>query len=201
MSRLMLISWQSGSRLAPSLGLRYFNVQTMTSDALLSNEDREEALSRAYVSSVASFAGYTVSEENYDRDGIDMRIHAGGLMSPAIGLQLKATTRLGELGSDGSHRYDVPVDNYRRLIRPSQVPRYLVVLSLPASSDEWLTVSADELVIRRCAYWVSLLGRQESENRHTVRIRLPSVNRFDPDALRGLLEQSRRGEDGQPTNR
>ena len=68
----------------------------MTSDALLTDADREEALSRAYVRAVAGFAGYTVSEEDFDRDGIDLRIHAGGDRSPSIGLQLKATTGLGE---------------------------------------------------------------------------------------------------------
>ena len=171
----------------------------MTSDTLLYDMDREEALSRAYVRAVAAFAGYTISEEDFDRDGIDLRIHAGGWLSPSVGLQLKATMRLGEPRQDGSYRYDVPIKNYRRLIRPSQVPRYLVVLSLPASEDDWLTVSADELVIRRCAYYISLLGRPESINRYTERVRLPAENRFDPDALRVLLERSRRGDDGRPS--
>ena len=68
----------------------------MTSDALLFDMDREEALSRAYVRAVASYVGYTVSEEDFDRDGIDLRIHAGGWLSPTVGIQLKATRRLGE---------------------------------------------------------------------------------------------------------
>ena len=186
--------------LAFILTFRYFSDYIMISDTLLSDMDREEALSRAYVRAVASFAGYTVSEEDFDRDGIDLRIHAGGWLSPSVGLQLKATRRLGEPRQDGSYSYDVPVKNYRRLIRPSQVPRYLVVLNLPAREDDWLTVSADELVIRRCAYWISLLGRPESDNRCTVRIRLQAESRFDPEALRGILERSRRGDDGQPTS-
>ena len=67
----------------------------MAPDALLSGNDREEALSWAYVRAVAAFAGYTLSAPDYDRDGIDLRIHAGGELSPSVGLQLKATTRLG----------------------------------------------------------------------------------------------------------
>ena len=66
----------------------------MSPDALLSVRDREEALSRAYVRAVAGFAGYVVSEADFDRDGIDLRIHAGGDFNPAIGLQLKATIGL-----------------------------------------------------------------------------------------------------------
>ena len=124
----------------------------MATDALLTDNDREEALSRAYVHAIAGFVGYTVSEEDFDRDGIDLRIHAGGRLSPAIALQLKATVRLGAVRQDGSYRYEVPIRNYERLIRPSQVPRYLIVLSLPANQDDWLNVSTDSLVMRECAY-------------------------------------------------
>lgn len=167
----------------------------MVTDALLTDNDREEALSRAYVRAVAAFAGYTVSEEDFDRDGVDMRIHAGGELSPAIALQLKATTRLGALQPDNSYRYPTPIENYRELIRPSQVLRYLVVLALPADESDWLTISADELVMRRCAYWVSLFGEPESDNRASVTVRVPANNRLDHYALRELLARSRRGED------
>lgn len=163
----------------------------MATDALLTGTDREEALSRAYVKAVAGFAGYTISEEDFDRDGIDLRIHAGGVLSPSIGLQLKATVNLGSVHSDGCYRYDLPVRNYDRLIKPVQVPRYLVVLALPDDEVDWLTVSSDGLIMRRCAYWVSLSGKPESDNQASVRVGIPEANRFDPDILRQLLEQSR----------
>ena len=163
----------------------------MASDALLTDNDREEALSRAYVRAVAGFVGYTVSEEDFDRDGIDLRIHAGGRFNPAIALQLKATVRLGAVHQDGSYRYEVPIRNYDRLIMPSQVPRYLVVLSLPANLDDWLNVTTDSLVIHGCAYWVSLLGHRESSNQSGVTISIPTNNRFDPEALHRLIGRAR----------
>ncbi len=163
----------------------------MTDDTLLADTDREETLSWAYVRAIAGFAGYSISEENYDRDGIDLRIHAGGYMNPAIGIQLKATTRLGGVRPDGSYRYSLKIDNYRRLIRPSQVPRYLVVLALPEDTLEWLSVSDEELVMRRCGYWVSLLGKEPSANRSTVTVNIPAINRLDMDSLKKLLEDSR----------
>ena len=163
----------------------------MTADTLLTDADREEALSWAYVRAVAGFAGYTVSEEDFDRDGIDLRIHAGGNLSPSIGLQLKATVNLGNVHSDGSYRYDLPIKNYDRLIRPFQVPRYLVILALPTEEGDWLTVSAAELIMRRCAFWVSLSGMPQSNNQTSVRVSIPADNRLDPGALRRLLEESR----------
>ena len=165
----------------------------MTSDVLLSQADREEGLSTAYVYAVASFAGYTVSEENLDRSGIDLRIHAGGYGSPAIALQLKATVNFRGPSADGNYRYDVPITNYRRLIGRHQTPTYLLVLALPRNEDEWLYSTDDELVLRRCAYWLSLEGMEESDNSSTVTVRIPPANRFDADALRNLIDQSRQG--------
>lgn len=165
-------------------------------DALLTDNYRKEALSWAYVRAVAGFAGYTVSVENFDLDGIDLRIHAGGRLSPSIGLQLKATDHLGDAHRDGNYRYnDLPVGNYERLIRPSQVPRYLVLLALPSDEPDWLTVSVDHLMMRRCAYWVSLAGAAETDNRGTVTVSIPPGNLFDPVALQQLLEWSRGGYD------
>ncbi len=50
---------------------------------LMSVTDREEALSRAYVAAVAAGAGYLTASMDFDRDGVDVQIRAGGAM-PAI---------------------------------------------------------------------------------------------------------------------
>ena len=60
-------------------------------DTLLSKADKEEELSRIYARAVAAGAGYVTSVPEYDRDGVDLQIRAGGHMRPAIDLQLKAT--------------------------------------------------------------------------------------------------------------
>jgi hypothetical protein len=66
----------------------------MTQDRLLETTDREEALSRAYLHAVAAGAGYAVATSDFDRDGIDCEIKAGGRMRPSLGVQLKATINL-----------------------------------------------------------------------------------------------------------
>lgn len=55
----------------------------------MTGPDQQEALSRAYTKTVASYAGYTTASYDLDRDGIDLRIQAGGDMRPSIELQLK----------------------------------------------------------------------------------------------------------------
>ena len=75
-------------------------------DALLTSQDREEALSRVYARAVAG-AGYVTSDCEFDRDGVDLSIHAGGAMRPALDLQLKATTG-PDLG--GGRALPVPIE-------------------------------------------------------------------------------------------
>ena len=161
-------------------------------DSLLSTQDQEEALSRVYVRAVAARAGYATSMDDYDRDGVDIEIRAGGSMSPALDLQLKATVNLRN-AADGSFRYDLDVTNYEKLRVPTQTPRLLVVLALPRNEEQWLSISEDELVLRRCAYWLNLKDEPETNNNASITVSIPERNIFDVDALHMLMDQSRRG--------
>ncbi|KYO53443.1 DUF4365 domain-containing protein [Tistrella mobilis] len=161
-------------------------------DALLSSPDREEALSRAYVSAIAARAGYTIAVQDFDRDGIDLQIKAGGAMLPSLDLQLKATTHLRE-GADGDFRYALRKRNYDLLRCPTLVPRILLVLALPEDEGDWLSVSEEQLILRRCAYWVSLKNATAVENTTAVTITIPRTNRLDVGELKRLMEMARTG--------
>ena len=160
--------------------------------ALLTVPDQEEALSRAYAHAVAARAGYVTAVYDMDRDGVDLRIQAGGEMRPALELQLKATINLGE-SSERYFRFPLKHRNYEFLRIETQTPRLLVVLDLPRDKHEWMTITENDLVLRRRAYWLSLKGYEETGNRSSVTVRIPSDNLFDVDGLRGLMEQSRKG--------
>lgn len=161
-------------------------------DALLAQTDREEALSRVYARAVAAGAGYAVAECDFDRDGIDLSIHAGGQMRPAIDLQLKATVNLNQ-PTGGYYRFPLSLRNYDLLREPTQTPRLLMVLDLPGSEDRWITITDDELILRRRAYWLNLKGADETDNRSSVTVRIPVQNVFDVDNLRQIMAQSREG--------
>ena len=162
------------------------------SSALLEVADQEEALSRAYAHAVAARAGYLTAVYDFDRDGVDLRIQAGGAMRPALDLQLKATINLGQ-PRDGHFRFRLNRRNYDLLRDQTQTPRLLVVLDLPRDQREWMTITVDELVLRRCAYWLNLKGHEETDNRRSVNVRIPAGNLFDVNGLRALMEQSREG--------
>ena len=159
---------------------------------LLTVPDQEELLSIAYVHAVAARAGYVTAVYERDRHGIDMRIQAGGDMRPALDLQMKATINLRHL-NDGNVSFPLPRRNYDLLREAAQTPSLLVVLELPTERANWMTITEDELVMRRRAYWLSLLGCPESTNRTTVTVRIPKANTFDVEGLQALMEQSRTG--------
>ena len=74
-------------------------------------------------------------------------------------------------------------------------PRLLVVFELPADESRWMTVTREELVLRRRAYWLSLQqGFAEDAEQQTVTVSIPEQNLFDVEGLRELIERSRKGE-------
>jgi hypothetical protein len=161
-------------------------------DALMAVTDREEALSRAYVAAVAAGAGYVTAVMDFDRDGVDLQVRAGGSMRPSLDIQLKATINLGE-ARDGAFRFALKRRNYDLLLAETMIPRILVVLDLPKNEADWLEVTQDSLVLRRCAYWASLGRLGETKNKESVTILIQSNNRFDVDSLKALMQQARSG--------
>ena len=159
---------------------------------MLTYPDREEALSRVYAHAVAARAGYVTAVYDIDRDGIDLRIQAGGAMRPALDLQLKATVNLGE-AREGCFHFPLKRRNYDLLRIETQTPRLLVMLDLPKDEEQWVTITEDELVMRRRAYWLNLKGFEETDNRSSVTVRIPVGNLFDVENLHTLMEQSREG--------
>lgn len=161
------------------------------SDAALSQTDRQEALSRAYVQAIAAGAGYSTSQPDFDRDSIDIAISARGTMRPRLDVQLKATINLKSSGD--SHSFPLPIKNYHDLRAQTQTPRILVVLDMPKDEQEWMSVSVDELILRRAAYWVSLSNSPDGDNETSITVQMPVANIFDVDGLRELMDKSRRG--------
>ena len=56
-----------------------------------------------------------------------------------------------------------------------------------------MTLTNDNLILRRRAYWLNLRGGEETANQTSVTVHLPIANLFNVGALRELMEQSRKG--------
>ena len=161
---------------------------------LLTVPDQKEQLSLVYVKALAARAGFVTSVPEPDRDSVDLRIQASGPRRPALDLQLKATADL-DAPRAGFALFRLKIKNYDDLRVETQTPRLLVVFELPADEAHWMTVTAEELVLRRRAYWLSLQqGFPENAGQQTVTVRIPVHNVLDVEALQGLMERSRKGE-------
>jgi hypothetical protein len=167
---------------------------------MMTREHRQEALSRAYVRAVAAHAGLIVSEPENDY-GIDMQLRAITPLEgqrrdrgPQLDLQLKCTT-WAHVGP--AHViYDLSVVNYDDLREMNlQVARILVVLVMPEDETLWLSQSPEELVLRHCAYWLSLKGYPTTTNTATLRVSVPLANVFSVTGLRDIVQRLRERRD------
>ena len=147
----------------------------------------QERLSWAYVRAVVYRAGFRVSIPEVDDHGIDGTIESYDSGVNRVDFQLKSSTDY-EVG-DGEVIYDLRVENYNRLTADDGLPRALILYTMPSDDSLWLSQSEDELCLRKCAYWVSLMGRARSTNASTQRVRLPMSNVFNEDGLRRMFDQ------------
>jgi hypothetical protein len=129
---------------------------------------------------------------DFDRDGVDLQLRAGGAMRPCLDVQLKATINL-ENAAGGAFRYALKRRNYDLLRISTVVPRILVILRLPKDEVDWLDVTEDRLTLRHAAYWAALAGMPETDNIESVTITIYQKNIFNVQALQSLMEQSRSG--------
>ena len=148
----------------------------------------QEQLSLSYVRSVVFRTGFRLSIPEVDDHGID-----GTVINPErrginrVDFQLKAATRYG-IGPTVIS-YDLRVEDYNRLILDDDVPRILILFIMPYYEEQWLDQSEDELCLRKCAYWVSLMGLPVSSNSSTVRVSVPSSNVFDQSGVHDVFRQ------------
>lgn len=85
--------------------------------------------------------------------------------------------------------FELKLKNYDELRGNYMVPRILVVLSLPASQNQWLTHSVNDLILKNCAYWMTLKGLPAATNGTQKRVKLPRKNVFSQTAIKQILER------------
>ena len=151
---------------------------------------QQEQFSLAYVSAVASTAGFSVHHHVVDQDGIDVTIAThGGLgtvRSPRIDAQVKS--QVAGLPAKFPWSYALKVENFNKLRGDDfMVPRILIVVALPKDVDGWLGQSGKQLSLRHCGYWVSLRDEPASTNTENVTVHLPKKQRFSPAQLRAIM--------------
>lgn len=151
---------------------------------------RQEQFANAFLVTVAAVAGFTASKPDVDNDSVDWTIASRLPRRPKIDIQMKSR-RVEESDTGDFIRYDLKRKNYDDLILTDLfTPRLLVLVLVPPDIGDWLALTADQLILRRCAYWVSLAGQPATDNENTIRISVPRSNLLNVASLEGLMQRA-----------
>jgi hypothetical protein len=159
---------------------------------LLADTDIQEQLSVVYLSALATSAGFVFAQENLDRTGTDLMVRGGKCGFPQIDWQIKACKTL-TAPKGGIISYPLKKRNYDLLIEKSGHPRLLMIYQMPDDKPSWLHCDEEKMVLKKCAYWVSLKGLPPSDNDTSVTVQIPVNQVLTIQELRRLMEQARLG--------
>jgi hypothetical protein len=107
-------------------------------------------------------------------------------------VQLKASSQ--NILREDDLVFPLPLKNYEELRCETMTPRLLVVFLLPDDKSDWLEQSEEQMISRRCAYWVSLLGKPDTKNKTNVTVHLPRTNCLTVENLIAMMGKVSRRE-------
>ena len=160
-------------------------------------EQQKEEISKAYLHAVAAACGYSVGTWTQDHGGIDATVGAastvgtGHLARPKVDIQLKASSRK-DLEFYGYIAWQLELDHYDSLRAAAAIPHILVVLLLPQDIGQAVEHTIQQIMIRRCAYWVKMTGMEPATG-DSKSVHIPKRNIFAPDSLREILTKVSQG--------
>ncbi|WP_140725704.1 DUF4365 domain-containing protein [Pseudomonas sp. Hp2] len=150
---------------------------------------RKEQFNRAYVGALAAQVGINYATPTVDNDSIDITFigkdFPGLIRDPQISFQLKCTHQDLRVGDNIS--FPLGRKNYDDLreVRLS-IPRYLAVMEVPESCDDWSQHVDEGTLLRSRCYWVSLKGLPNIEQ-GSITVSVPLAQRLTSSSLAQLL--------------
>ena len=97
--------------------------------------------------------------------------------------------------TEESIKYALKVKNYNDLIEQNGDYLVLALLILPQDKEQWVTLTPENLILRRCVYWVNLQGKERSSNLEKVTVTIPKKNILNVDTLNLLFEKIAEGDE------
>lgn len=166
----------------------------------LDPKDIESELSYAYLHAVVSKVGIgcEIATRHEDNRGIDVKLTCWEQFQDSykeeidLKVQLKATIKepsqtdthfsyFFHFHNGSSKPYDLLCEETKH------INRLLIVLFLPTNAEEWLNVHPEQLILKKCAYWVSLRGAEMSSNKSGQTVYLPKEQLLTPENLRDVF--------------
>ena len=161
----------------------------------------KEAISIRYMQLIAAYNGYSTSSTRPDY-GSDLDIKEivfrqentqGRYFESGreLKIQVKSATESALTLGEDLIFYDLAAVTYNDLIvrKSSRTPLILVLFVLPDEASQWVTVSDQELICKKCAYWyVPADGEALTHNLSSKRISITQENLISTNTLSQLFE-------------
>lgn len=148
---------------------------------------QKEHFSNAFVSAIASAGGLTIAKPAPDVESVDFTLGRPDSASPRLDLQLKCSST-AEIDGD-KIPFSLPMKNYDELrTARTMVPRILVCVLVPDAPEQWLELKRKRMLLRHCAYWMSLEGAAAVDNENSKTVHIPASQQFTVNAAHDLLD-------------
>lgn len=168
------------------------------SSSPMDTNTRKEEFSYSYIHAIASSAGFSVQikPRSVDAAGLDVMIETPGALAegvvsfPKIEAQVKCTATKAAI-TEATINYPLEVKNYNKLRQPDPlVPQILILVIVSEKLENWIEITEPETTtIQKCAYWLSLKGREETSNTDNITVHIPRLNLLTPESLSGLMSK------------
>lgn len=161
----------------------------------------QEAISQAYLSATVAKANCILNISPRDEDSIDgdirgnVKINNGLLVKSSIYFQLKSVFSKSNFSfnNDGDIVYVLKAKNYKDLVADSTHSMYLILLLLPENMDDWVTISLENLIIKKRMYFLKMTGMKSSNNAESVSVVVPKSNILNDETVIEILKNEYKG--------
>ena len=170
----------------------------------ITDQHRQEYLSRAYIHAVAAKAGFSCARPDPDY-GLDLSIRI--VDEEEMSDDKTDFQDLGyvlDVSAKSTHNYRIIEDNihynldvkaYNNLIKEKRgTPAILVLYCMPSEEADWLAVGEDRTVLKYCGYWRSLRSEPPTTSTSTQVVKIPKNQIFCESSLKVLMTKIRNGE-------
>ncbi len=169
---------------------------------MMMDEHIKEAISLRYIELIAAYNGFKTNLSYHDY-GTDLNIVEVGYRNEngkkrlsdtgrEIKIQLKATTVNSILEEQKIIKYDLDSKNFNDIIkrRNSAYPLILILFILPTNRKDWLSITEEELRVKKCAYWYfPEENKVRTSNSSKKRIEINKNNLIKPDSLNEIINK------------
>lgn len=166
---------------------------------MITREHTQEALSTAYVHALAGMAGVNIGTRTLFDYGVDGSFHPVKISNGdriqtghPVCFQVKASTNWCFRKEFVVYDLEARAQRFLTDRERGEALAILILLCMPKEPVDWLAGHERFLRLRNCCYWyLPVPGELPSENKSTVRIRIPRSNVLTPSSLRDLMAFAR----------